>query len=196
VDAFQLPRQPPWGWASSARGVPHGGDISGREWLRGRDAASVLLYDAWESGRLSRALNMGMCRGLNLYWESQLCPLVDAWPGAYAPLYIGRDDRQPREVTGGRRSRLCSVILEPGVVALRPAGATPGPGRWDSPCWLAQLPAFCLPSPNPGRPPCDQDRRLSLVLLDAVIGATWGASTVRSSDRACISSLARLFAVT
>ena len=178
-------------------------------------AASVLLYDAWGKRQgLLGPVNMGMCRGLNLLLGIAAAP-ADVGRGlaarAAAPrLHRGRNRGEPGR--GARRTArnrgFRSDILErwcwrrcwrwpSGTVA----GHGQGVGFAALLAWRV-LPAFwgAYQTPEPG--PIRHAIRtgvLSLVLLDAVIGATYGGalySLVIVATGLVASSLARLFAVT
>jgi 4-hydroxybenzoate polyprenyltransferase len=177
-------------------------------------AASVLLYDAWGKRQgLLGPVNMGMCRGLNLLLGIAAAPavLADAWPLGLLPLvYIAAVTAVSRgEVHGGRRGiaafaliSLSAVVASLLALALRhDGGSWAGVGFTVLLAWRV-LPAFwgAYQTPEPG-----SIRRairtavLSLVLLDAVIGATYGGALYSLAIVATglmAWSLARLFAVT
>jgi 4-hydroxybenzoate polyprenyltransferase len=177
-------------------------------------AVSVLLYDAWGKRQgLLGPVNMGMCRGLNLLLGIAAAPavLADAWPLGLLPLvYIAAVTAVSRgEVHGGRRGiaafaliSLSAVVASLLALALRhDGGSWAGVGFTVLLAWRV-LPAFwgAYQTPEPGT-----IRRairtgvLSLVLLDAVIGATYGGALYSLAIVATglmAWSLARLFAVT
>jgi 4-hydroxybenzoate polyprenyltransferase len=177
-------------------------------------AVSVLLYDAWGKRQgLLGPVNMGMCRGLNLLLGIAAAPavLADAWPLGLLPLvYIAAVTAVSRgEVHGGRRGiaafaliSLSAVVASLLALALRhDGGSWAGVGFTVLLAWRV-LPAFwgAYQTPEPG-----SIRRairtavLSLVLLDAVIGATYGGALYSLAIVATgliAWSLARLFAVT
>jgi 4-hydroxybenzoate polyprenyltransferase len=178
-------------------------------------AMTVVLYDAWGKRQgLFGPVNMGMCRGLNLLLGVAAAPamLHSAWPLGLVPLtYIAAVTAVSRgEVHGGGRkvglAALISLILV--VVALVALAARAhGSGSWAGIAlalalgWRV-LPAFwaAYQSPQPG-PIRDAIRTgvLSLVLLDAAIGATFGGplySVAILATGLVAVSLARLFAVT
>lgn len=177
-------------------------------------AASVLLYDAWGKRQgLLGPVNMGMCRGLNLLLGVAAVPavLTDAWPLALLPLvYISAVTAVSRgEVHGGRReiAAFGLISLSLVLVALLILALRHGDGSWAGVvltvvlAWRV-LPAFWgayrTPSPGPIRHAI-RTGVLSLVLLDAVIGATYGGalySVAILATGAMAAGLARLFAVT
>ena len=177
-------------------------------------AASVLLYDAWGKRQgLLGPVNMGMCRGLNLLLGIAAAPavLADAWPLGLLPLvYIAAVTAVSRgEVHGGRRgiAAFALISLSAVLVALLALSLRHGGGSWAGVgftvllAWRV-LPAFwgAYQTPEPG--PIRRAIRtgvLSLVLLDAVIGATYGGalySLAIVATGVMAWSLARLFAVT
>ncbi len=177
-------------------------------------AASVLLYDAWGKRQgLLGPVNMGMCRGLNLLLGVAAAPpvLAEAWPLALLPLvYIAAVTAVSRgEVHGGRRgiAAFALISLSAVLAALLTLALRHGGGSWAGVgftvllAWRV-LPAFwgAYRTPEPG--PIRHAIRtgvLSLVLLDAVIGATYGGalySLVIVATGLMAWSLARLFAVT
>jgi 4-hydroxybenzoate polyprenyltransferase len=177
-------------------------------------AASVLLYDAWGKRQgLLGPVNMGMCRGLNLLLGIAAAPpvLAEAWPLALLPLaYITAVTAVSRgEVHGGRRgiAAFALISLSGVVVALLAVALGHAGGSWAGVGFTALLAWRVLPAfwgvyhtPEPG--PIRHAIRtgvLSLVLLDAVIGATYGGalySLVIVATGLVAWSLARLFAVT
>ena len=177
-------------------------------------AASVLLYDAWGKRQgLLGPLNMGMCRGLNLLLGIAATPpmLAAAWPLALLPLvYIAAVTAVSRgEVHGGRRGigafaliSLSGVLAALLALAVRHAGGSwAGAGFTALLAWRVLPPfwgAYQTPEPGPIRHAI-RTGVLSLVLLDAAIGATYGGalySLVIVATGLVASSLARLFAVT
>jgi 4-hydroxybenzoate polyprenyltransferase len=176
--------------------------------------ASVLLYDAWGKRQgLLGPVNMGMCRGLNLLLGVAAAPsmLVQAWPLALLPLvYIAAVTAVSRgEVHGGRRGIAAFALISLGLVlsALLALALGRGAGSWAGAAFTIGLAWRVLPAfwgayrtPEPG--PIRQAIRtgvLSLVLLDAAIGATYGGalySVVILATGLMAASLARLFAVT
>ncbi len=177
-------------------------------------AASVLLYDAWGKRQgLLGPVNMGMCRGLNLLLGIAAAPpvLAEAWPLALLPLvYIAAVTAVSRgEVHGGRRgiAAFALISLSAVLAALLALALRHGGGSWAGVGFTALLAWRVLPAfwsayhtPEPG--PIRRATRtgvLSLVLLDAVIGATYGGALYSLAIVATglmAWSLARLFAVT
>ena len=177
-------------------------------------AGSVLLYDAWGKRQgLFGPLNMGICRGLNLLLGVAAAPalLVEAWPLALVPLvYITAVTAVSRgEVHGGRRGIAAFALISLSLVLVALLGVALSPPRvaWAGVAFTAVLawrvlPAFWgayrVPEPGPIRHAI-RTGVLSLVLLDAVIGATYGGALYSLTILATglvASSLARLFAVT
>lgn len=177
-------------------------------------AASVLLYDAWGKRQgLLGPINMGMCRGLNLLLGVAATPerLAEAWPLALLPLlYITAVTAVSRgEVHGGRRGIAAFALISLSLVIVALLGLALGRSEasWAGAAFAAVLAWRVLPAfwgayrtPEPG--PIRHAIRtgvLSLVLLDAVIGATYGGAVYSLTILATglvASSLARLFAVT
>jgi len=176
-------------------------------------AATILLYDSWGKRRtLLGPLNMGLCRGLNLMLGMAAAPriLELAWYLAILPVvYIAAVTAVSRgEVHGGRRGiaafALISLVLVLfALLGLSVNGATP----WWAAALTAVLAWRVLPAfvavyrnPDPGR--IRQAVRagvLALVLLDAVIGASYGGplySLLILATAVLAGSLARVFAVT
>ena len=177
-------------------------------------AACVLVYDAWGKRQgLLGPVNMGMCRGLNLLLGVSAAPAVlsGAWPLSLLPLvYIAAVTAVSRgEVHGGRRGIAAFALISLGLVLAALVALALGRGgrSWAGVAFTAVLgwrvlPAFwgAYRTPEPG--PIRHAIRtgvLSLVLLDAAIGATYGGalySLVILATGLVASSLARLFAVT
>jgi 4-hydroxybenzoate polyprenyltransferase len=177
-------------------------------------AGLVLLYDSWGKRQgLLGPLNMGMCRGLNLLLGVAAAPerLAEAWPLALLPLvYIAAVTAVSRgEVHGGRRgiAAFALISLSLVMVALLGLALSRSGGSWAGVAFALVLAWRVLPAfwgawqtPDPG--PIRHAIRtgvLSLVLLDAVIGATYGGAVYSLTILATglvASSLARLFAVT
>ncbi len=182
--------------------------------VAGATAACVLLYDAWGKRQgLLGPLNMGMCRGLNLLLGISAAPVMlsEAWPLALLPLvYITAVTAVSRgEVHGGRREVAAFALLSLSVVlaALLALALRRGGGSWAAVAFAVVLgwrvlPAFWGAYRTPGPGPIRHAIRtgvLSLVLLDAVIGASYGGalySLVILATGVVATSLARLFAVT
>ncbi len=177
-------------------------------------AAGVLLYDGWgkRHGVLG-PLNMGMCRGLNLLLGVSAAPavLTEAWPLALLPLtYITAVTAVSRgEVHGGRREIAAFALVSLSLVlaALAALALGRGGGSWAGFAFTVVLawrvlPAFWAAYQTPEAGPIRHAIRtgvLSLVLLDAAIGATYGGalySLVIVATGVAAWSLARLFAVT
>jgi 4-hydroxybenzoate polyprenyltransferase len=177
-------------------------------------AASVLLYDAWGKRRgLLGPVNMGMCRGLNLLLGVAATPerLAEAWPLALLPLlYITAVTAVSRgEVYGGQRGIAAFALISLSLVIVALLGLALGRSEasWAGAAFAAVLAWRVLPAfwgayrtsePGPIRYAI-RTGVLSLVLLDAVIGATYGGAVYSLTILATglvASSLARLFAVT
>jgi 4-hydroxybenzoate polyprenyltransferase len=182
--------------------------------VAGATAACVLVYDAWgkRQGWLG-PVNMGMCRGLNLLLGISAAPamLSAAWPLALLPLvYITAVTAVSRgEVHGGRREVAGFALLSLSLVlvALLALALRHGGGSWAGVAFALVLawrvlPAFWGAYQTPGPGPIRHAIRtgvLSLVLLDAVIGASYGGalySLVILATGVAAAGLARLFAVT
>ncbi len=177
-------------------------------------AGCILLYDAWgkRQGYLG-PLNMGMCRALNLLLGISAAPLAltTGWPLGLLPLvYITAVTAVSKgEVHGGARgvAAIALISLNLVIVALlalsiaRPAVSWAGLVIALALAWRV-LPAFwgAYQSPLPG--PVRHAIRtgvLSLVLLDASIGAIFGGalySAVILATGLLATALARLCAVT
>jgi 4-hydroxybenzoate polyprenyltransferase len=175
-------------------------------------AGFILLYDSWGKRQgLLGPVNMGMCRGLNLLLGVAAAPAVlqTAWPLALLPLiYIAAVTAVSRgEVHGGRRGiaafALISLIVVLGALAALALGMRSWAGGilTVALAWRV-LPAFWGAYQNPAPGPIRHAIRtgvLSLVLLDAVIGASYGGalySVLILATGLLATSLARLFAVT
>jgi 4-hydroxybenzoate polyprenyltransferase len=176
-------------------------------------AAAILLYDAWGKRQtLLGPVNMGLCRGLNLMLGVAAAPaaLGSAWFLGIVPLvYIAAVTAVSRgEVHGGRREIAAGALISLNLVLIALAwlgliGASP----WWSMLLTAVLGSRVLPpfwaayrQPDPMR-----IRRairagvLSLVLLDAVIGAAYAGalySLLILATGILAAALARVFAVT
>jgi 4-hydroxybenzoate polyprenyltransferase len=178
-------------------------------------AGSIVLYDAWGKRQgLFGPLNMGVCRGLNLLLGIAAAPAVlsAAWPLAIVPLvYITAVTAVSRgEVHGGHQGvgLFALISLSLVLVALLALAASgEGTGSWAGIAFALALgwrvlPAFwtAYRTPEPG--PIRHAIRtgvLSLVLVDAAIGAAFGGalySAVILATGLVAVSLARLFAVT
>lgn len=175
-------------------------------------AGLVVLYDAWGKRHpFAGPANMGLCRALNLLLGVTAAPdaLARAWPLGGIPLaYIGAVTALGRgEVHGGRRQTAVMALLSLSValLALTLVALTVG-----SPAGLALvlvlawrvLPPFWR-AYRDGQPGTIRNAVragvLSLVLVDAAIGATYGGfaySLVILVTGALAAGLARLFPVT
>jgi 4-hydroxybenzoate polyprenyltransferase len=177
-------------------------------------AGCVLIYDGWGKRQgVIGPVNMGMCRGLNLLLGVSATPvaLTDAWPLAFLPLvYITAVTAvSGGEVHGGRREIAAFALISLSLVLVALLGLALGRngGSWAGVAFTGVLawrvlPAFWgayrTPLPGPIRHAI-RTGVLSLVLLDAVIGATYGGavySLVILATGLVATSLARLFAVT
>jgi len=177
-------------------------------------AACVLLYDAWGKRQgLLGPLNMGMCRGFNLLLGISASPAMvgTAWPLTLLPVvYITSVTAVSRgEVHGGRRgvAAFALISLSLVVAALFGLALVRGGPSWAGVAitlalaWRV-LPAFWGAYQNPAPGPIRHAIRtgvLSLVLVDAAIGAIFGGalfSVVILATGLLAASLARLFAVT
>lgn len=182
--------------------------------VAGVTATAVLLYDAWGKRQgLFGPVNMGMCRGLNLLLGMSATPLAlqAAWPLALLPLvYITAVTAVSRgEVHGGRRGVAAFALISLSLVlAALVVLALAIDGRSWAGVVIALvlgwrvLPAFWgayqTPAPGPIRHAI-RTGVLSLVLLDATIGAIFGGALYSVAILATgllAASLARRFAVT
>jgi hypothetical protein len=159
---------------------------------------------------------MGLCRALNLLLGIAVAPamLSEAWPLALLPLvYIAAVTAVSRgEVHGGGRGVTAYALISLSLVLVALAAVALGRGGISAAgvagvtltlvlAWRV-LPAFlgAYQDPTPG--PIRHAIRtgvLSLVLLDAVIGASYGGalySVVILATGLVAARLARLFAVT
>ena len=177
-------------------------------------AACVLLYDAWGKRQgLLGPLNMGMCRGFNLLLGISASPATvgTAWPLTLLPVvYITSVTAVSRgEVHGGRRGVAAFALISLSLVFAALVGlalARGGPSWAGVAITLALawrvLPAFWGAYQNPAPGPIRHAIRtgvLSLVLVDAAIGAIFGGalfSVVILATGLLAAALARLFAVT
>jgi 4-hydroxybenzoate polyprenyltransferase len=176
-------------------------------------AAAVVLYDAWGKHQgLFGPINMGICRGLNLLLGIAAAPaaLESAWTMAFLPLvYIAAVTAVSRgEVSGGPRGvgAFALISLSGVVMALAALSYSRGPSWIGLALALALswrvLPAFWAAWQTPAPAPIRHAVRtgvLSLVLLDATIGAAFGGalwSVLILATGLVAASLARVFAVT
>jgi 4-hydroxybenzoate polyprenyltransferase len=177
-------------------------------------AGCVLLYDAW--GKLHPVLgpiNMASCRALNLVLGLATIPAAigQNWPVALLPLgYIyavtavsrGEVHGGPRRVAAIALSVMVLVVTALAVIAMRAApmslagvllslalGAIVLPAFWRA--WSSPAPFVIRRAVRAGV--------LSLVLLDAVLGAVYAGTIVSAAILAigaAAFALARLFSVT
>jgi 4-hydroxybenzoate polyprenyltransferase len=177
-------------------------------------AATVLLYDSWTKryGVLGPA-TMGACRALNLLLGMAAVPdvLAGRWPLALIPfVYIAAVTVVSRgEVHGGKRGAARLALISLGVVIIVLAGisAGAGPGRLAALAitlllaWRV-LPPFWRVSKDPAPAGIRQAVKagvLSLVLVDATLGAAYGGTlygVVVLATAVVAAGLARLFSVT
>lgn len=152
-------------------------------------AGAVLLYDAWSKHHgLVGPVNMGLCRALNLLLGIAAVPaaVAWAWPLTALPLvYIAAVTALSRgEVAGGTRVvagfALISLTLV-GVALLlltfRAEGWSPAGTALTLLLGWRVLPAYWAAYRTPEAPVIRRAIRtgvLSLVLLDAVLGAVYG----------------------
>jgi 4-hydroxybenzoate polyprenyltransferase len=187
-------------------------------WLAGTIAAAiaglVLFYDAWGKRYLPiAAISMGSCRALNLLLGAAAVPAAvrsDWWLAAIPLLYIGAITIVSRgEVHGGSRRNATVALISLGaallvlaVVAARAeARALPAVMLLLILGWRV-LPPFLearrTPMPGPIRTAVKRGV-LSLVLVDAVIGAAYAGAVYAAAIVATAfvaGWLARRFAVT
>jgi hypothetical protein len=177
-------------------------------------AGCVLLYDAWGKQRkLFGPVNMGLCRALNLLLGVAAVPAVlsDAWPLALVPLvYIGAVTALSRgEVHGGQRGIAVFALISLMIVLIALLTMTVGPGdRSLAGLLLVLLLAWRVLPPfwracrtvEPGAiRQAVKAGVLSLVLVDASIGATYAGAVyglVILATAVVAGGLARLFPVT
>ena len=196
------------GIAAAARATPEAG------LLALAIAGLVLLYDSWgKRQRLFGPFNMGMCRALNLLLGVAAVPpaLAGAGPLAVVPLvYIAAVTALSRgEVHGGKRGvglfaliSLSFVLLALAVVALstprRSFAALALIALLTWRVWPPFWRAYRQPAAGAIRAAVKAGV-LSLVLVDAVIGATYAGPVYAAAILATAlvaSALAWLFAVT
>ena len=175
-------------------------------------AAAILLYDAWTKRfALIGPVNMGLCRALNLMLGIAVVPhaLEQAWMlGALPLVYITAVTALSRgEVHGSRRRVAAFALISLTVVLSALFGLAGIAGSWAGLVLAAVLGWQVLPpfaaayqSPDAGRiRHAIRTGVLSLVVLDAAIGATYrgpwyGLLILASGTIAWL--LARVFAVT
>ncbi len=179
-------------------------------------AGCVLLYDAWGKRQTwIGPVNMGLCRAGNLMLgvAASGAALAWAWPLGLLPLvYISAVTAVSRgEVHGGKRPVAMLALISLGVVLLALTGlslrALPGTGGAAGVVLTALLGWRLLPAyARVWREPRPETIRhavktgvLSLVLLDAVLGAVYAGpvyGVVILAVAFVAGSLARRFAVT
>jgi 4-hydroxybenzoate polyprenyltransferase len=175
--------------------------------------AAILLYDAWGKRQpLLGPVNMGLCRGLNLMLGVAAAPaaLASAWYLAILPVvYIAAVTAVSRgEVHGGGRGIAAFALISLNVVLIALAWlAVMGASPWWALLLTAVLAWRVLPpfwaayrQPDAGRiRHAIRAGVLSLVLLDAVIGAAYAGaiySMLILATGIAAAALARVFAVT
>ena len=182
--------------------------------LAGAIAALAFVYDGW--GKRQPAIgpvNMGLCRALNLMLGVAAVPaaLAGAWPLALVPLvYIAAVTRLSRgEVHGGTRGVARFALISLGVVLVALTAMTLLPARrsWTGlilvvllawRVWPPFWSAYRVPGPGAIRNAVKVGV-LSLVLVDAVIGAAYAGALYGAAILATAlvaAALARLFSVT
>jgi 4-hydroxybenzoate polyprenyltransferase len=177
-------------------------------------AAAILLYDSWGKRQTYVGpLNMGACRGLNLALGMSAAPAalaVSWWLGFIPLLYISAVTAVSRgEVHGGKSGAGRFALISLAVVLIALALVALRPGQWSA-VGLGLLLVLAVrvlpPFWNAYRTPRPETVRgavrtgvLSLVLLDAVIGAAYGGALYAATILATALGagwLARRFAVT
>jgi 4-hydroxybenzoate polyprenyltransferase len=227
VDRLERPERPiPSGRVSTARAATFGGALllagvvsagaatAAALMIAVAIAGCVLLYDAWgkQHGTIA-PLNMAMCRALNLMLGVAAVPaaLAAAWPLALIPLlYIYAITALSRgEVHGGTRrvATVALILLMIAIGALGFVASTAGAPVWPGLALTAALTWRVIPpfwnARQHGTPAAIRAavKRgvLSLVLLDAAIGASYAgpvyAAIILLTGLAA-GWLARMFAVT
>jgi len=175
-------------------------------------AALVVLYDAWGKHRaLFGPVNMGSCRALNLLLGVAAVPaaLSAAWPIALLPLiYITAVTAVSRgEVLGGTREVAAFALISLSLVLSALVGLGAVAASWVGVLLTAALalrvaPPFWAVYHEPSPPRIRRAIRtgvLSLVVLDAVIGAIYAGPTYSAiilATGVIAFSLAKVFAVT
>ena len=173
--------------------------------VAGATAACILLYDAWGKRQTwVGPVNMGLCRAGNLMLGVAAAPeaLRWAWPLGVLPLvYITAVTTVSRgEVHGGKRAAASFALISLLFVLLALLWLSiGGAGRGVSPAGLvsdrsARCPASAALSERAGgSPAADRIRQavrtgvLSLVLVDAVLGAVYaGADLWRGDSGDCL----------
>jgi 4-hydroxybenzoate polyprenyltransferase len=175
-------------------------------------AFAILLYDGWTKRfALAGPVNMGLCRGLNLLLGVSVVPhaLEQTWMlGALPLVYIAAVTALSRgEVHGGRRGVAAYALLSLTVVLAALFGLAGVARSWAGVVLAAVLGWRVLPpfaaayrSPDAGRiRSAIRTGVLSLVILDAVIGATYRGpiyGLLILATGVVAGALARVFAVT
>jgi 4-hydroxybenzoate polyprenyltransferase len=177
-------------------------------------AGLVLVYDAWAKRHAFLGpVNMGTCRGLNLLLGMAAVPqtIRESWPlGLIALTYIAAVTTLSRgEVHGGKRGIASVALLSLAVVLIALATLTLMPGH-RSPAGLfltavlgwRVLPPFWRAWQDPRPAAIRQAIKtgvLSLVLVDAVLGASYAGAMYSLAILATAllaGWLARLYSVT
>jgi 4-hydroxybenzoate polyprenyltransferase len=175
-------------------------------------ALAVLLYDGWTKRfALAGPVNMGLCRGLNLLLGIAAVPaaLEQAWMLGFLPvIYITAVTALSRgEVHGGQRGVAAFALISLTVVLAAAFGLAGVARSWAGLVLVAALGWRVLPpfaavyrSPDPGHiRAAIRTGVLSLVLLDAAIGATYRGplyGLLILATGVVAGALARVFAVT
>jgi 4-hydroxybenzoate polyprenyltransferase len=175
---------------------------------------AVVIYDGWgKRSAFVGPINMGLCRALNLLLGVAAVPaaLAGAWPLAMIPLlYIAGVTALSRgEVHGGsdRIATIALISLSAALLALTYMALTTGEWIWPAVVLVAALAWRVLPAfwaarrqPHPGTIRAAVKRGvLSLVLVDATIGAAYAGPTYAAvilATALVAGWLARWFAVT
>ena len=175
---------------------------------------AVVIYDAWgKRSAFVGPVNMGLCRALNLLLGVAAVPaeLAGAWPLAVIPLlYIAAVTALSRgEVHGGsdRIATIALISLSAALLALMYVALTTGEWIWPAVVLVGALAWRVLPpfwaarhQPHPGTIRAAVKRGvLSLVLVDATIGAAYAGPTYAAvilATALVAGWLARWFAVT
>jgi 4-hydroxybenzoate polyprenyltransferase len=180
--------------------------------VAGLTALAVLLYDGWTKRfPLVGPVNMGLCRGLNLLLGIAAVPaaLEQAWMLGFLPvLYItGVTALSRGEVHGGRRGVAAFALISLTVVLSAAFGLAGVARSWAGLALTAALGWRVLPpfaaayrSPDAGHiRAAIRTGVLSLVILDAAIGATYRGplyGLLILATGVVAWALARVFAVT
>ena len=175
-------------------------------------AVAVLAYDGWSKRQpLLGPANMGLCRGLNLLLGVAAAPdvLARTWPLALVPLtYIAAVTALSRgEVHGGRRGIAVFALISLTLVLMVLFALSGSARSWGGLALTAVLAWRVLPPFAAAYRQGDAARIrhavrtgvLSLVILDAVIGTTYGGpwyGLLILAIGMVAGALARVFAVT